>query len=67
MKINNIIIHITDFMQTQMSLLRLPDDVHSLCRNQTQPLSQLQAGQDEKVGPIRSNNKPSKCKTLTVF
>lgn len=48
-----------------MSLLGLPDDVHSLCRNQTRPVSQLQGGQkDEEVGPVCSNKKPLK---LIVF
>lgn len=67
-KINNISIHITDFMQTEISLLCLPDDMHSLCRNQIWPVSQLQGGQkNEEVGRLSSSKKPLKHWTLIVF
>lgn len=55
MKINNIVIHIPDFMQAQMSLLGLPDNVQFSLQ---EPVSQLQDRQkDEEVGPVRSNKK----------
>lgn len=58
MKVNNIVLHIPDFMQAQMSLLGVPDNVHSLCK---EPVSQLQGRQkNEEVGPVRSNRKKTR-------